>query len=62
MFAVKQLASQGGGEKLRTCKRVGMIAGGTGITPMLQVIRAVLKDPGDSTQVRVTSRSAQGLA
>ena len=28
-----------------------MIAGGTGITPMLQVIKAVLKDPGDRTQV-----------
>ena len=26
-------------------KKIGMIAGGTGITPMLQIIRAILKDP-----------------
>jgi len=30
-------------------KQVGMIAGGTGITPMLQVIRAAMKDPQDKT-------------
>ncbi|KAK9479049.1 hypothetical protein V1514DRAFT_329047 [Lipomyces japonicus] len=29
----------------------GMIAGGTGITPMLQIIRAILKNPADKTQV-----------
>lgn len=29
------------------------IAGGTGITPMLQVIEAILKNPDDKTQVRV---------
>lgn len=28
-----------------------MIAGGTGITPMLQLIRAITKDPRDKTQV-----------
>ncbi len=32
-------------------RRIGMIAGGTGITPCLQVIRAVLKDPKDRTQL-----------
>jgi cytochrome-b5 reductase len=32
-------------------KKIGMVAGGTGITPMLQVIRAVLKDPSDSTEL-----------
>ncbi|KAI6681706.1 hypothetical protein NL676_035587 [Syzygium grande] len=32
-------------------KHIGMIAGGTGITPMLQVIDAVLKNPDDNTQV-----------
>lgn len=31
------------------CAQIGMIAGGTGITPMLQIIRAVLKDPKDTT-------------
>jgi len=29
----------------------GMLAGGTGITPMLQVIQAILKNPADRTQV-----------
>lgn len=27
-----------------------MLAGGTGITPMLQLIRAIIKDPTDETQ------------
>ena len=27
------------------CKRIGMLAGGTGLTPMLQIINAVLKEP-----------------
>lgn len=34
-----------------TARKVGMIAGGTGITPMLQLIRQVLKSEGDSTQL-----------
>ncbi|KAK6945069.1 Oxidoreductase FAD/NAD(P)-binding [Dillenia turbinata] len=42
-------------EKLRYTpnmkKHIGMIAGGTGITPMLQVIEAILKNPDDKTQV-----------
>lgn len=32
-------------------KNIGMIAGGTGITPMLQVIKAILKNADDNTQV-----------
>lgn len=32
-------------------KKVGMIAGGTGITPMLQLVEAVLKNPSDKTQL-----------
>jgi len=32
-------------------KRIGMIAGGTGVTPMLQVIREILSNPADSTEV-----------
>lgn len=28
-----------------------MLAGGSGITPMLQLIRAILKDPSDKTEV-----------
>ncbi|KAF3781616.1 NADH-cytochrome b5 reductase-like protein [Nymphaea thermarum] len=42
-------------EKLRYSpnmkRHIGMIAGGTGITPMLQIIEAILKDPADNTQV-----------
>merc|ERR1711970_1365456 len=30
-------------------KQVSMIAGGTGITPMLQLVRAVFRDPEDTT-------------
>ncbi|KAG0260599.1 NADH-cytochrome b5 reductase [Actinomortierella ambigua] len=33
------------------CRHIGMIAGGTGITPMLQIIRAVVKNPEDKTQL-----------
>jgi cytochrome-b5 reductase len=32
-------------------KKIGMIAGGTGVTPMLQVIREVLSNPEDHTEV-----------
>lgn len=32
-------------------KKIGMVAGGTGITPMLQVIRAILKNPRDKTEM-----------
>ena len=32
-------------------KNIGMIAGGTGITPMLQIIRDILKNPGDKTKL-----------
>jgi len=32
-------------------RRLGMIAGGTGLTPMLQIIRAVLANPRDTTHV-----------
>jgi len=32
-------------------KNIGMIAGGTGITPMLQVIHEILKNPEDKTQI-----------
>ena len=35
----------------RNYLKVGMIAGGTGITPMLQIIRHVFKDPKDKLQI-----------
>ncbi|KNE58566.1 hypothetical protein AMAG_04130 [Allomyces macrogynus ATCC 38327] len=34
-------------------RAIGMIAGGTGITPMFQVIQAVLANPEDKTQLRL---------
>ncbi|KDN39918.1 NADH-cytochrome b5 reductase 1 [Tilletiaria anomala UBC 951] len=33
------------------CRRIGMIAGGTGITPCLQIIRAAMKNPDDKTRI-----------
>jgi cytochrome-b5 reductase len=32
-------------------RHLGMIAGGTGITPMLQIVRAALKNPQDRTKI-----------
>jgi len=36
---------------LRHFEEVGLIAGGTGITPILQIIRDVLKNPNDKTKL-----------
>ncbi|XP_010881833.2 NADH-cytochrome b5 reductase 2 [Esox lucius] len=36
--------------KVRKFKHLGMIAGGTGITPMLQLIRSITADPADQTK------------
>ncbi|EFY86738.1 hypothetical protein J3458_021908 [Metarhizium acridum] len=33
------------------CEKIGMVAGGTGITPMFQIIRAVCEDDRDLTQI-----------
>lgn len=33
------------------CKRIGMLAGGSGITPMYQLIRAICEDERDTTEV-----------
>ncbi len=38
-------------EQIRHCTQLGLIAGGTGITPMLQIIMAVLKDKEDTTKL-----------
>lgn len=35
--------------KIKKVTKVGMIAGGTGITPMLQLVRQVMKSPDDHT-------------
>jgi len=34
-------------------REIGMLAGGTGITPMLQIIRAIMKNPEDRTRVNL---------
>uniref|UniRef100_A0A7M4EFD0 NADH-cytochrome b5 reductase n=1 Tax=Crocodylus porosus TaxID=8502 RepID=A0A7M4EFD0_CROPO len=36
--------------QIKFAKHLGMIAGGTGITPMLQLIRHITKDPKDDTK------------
>lgn len=41
------------GSKKRFARRLAMIAGGTGITPMYQVIQAVLEDPEDLTEMHL---------
>ncbi|CAI5474454.1 unnamed protein product [Closterium sp. Yama58-4] len=33
------------------CRAIGMIAGGTGVTPMFQVARAILENPEDRTSI-----------
>ncbi len=38
-------------EQVLRTRKLGLVAGGTGITPMLQIIRAILKDPKDRTEV-----------
>ncbi|KAL7933851.1 hypothetical protein V8C35DRAFT_302587 [Trichoderma chlorosporum] len=35
------------------CKKIGMLAGGTGITPMFQVIRAICENDRDSTEINL---------
>ncbi|THU66226.1 hypothetical protein C4D60_Mb05t11910 [Musa balbisiana] len=39
--------------KHRSARRLAMIAGGTGITPVYQVIQAVLRDPEDRTEMHL---------
>jgi len=39
------------GAKEMKASRVGMMAGGTGITPMLQVLASMLKDSSDPTEI-----------
>lgn len=39
------------GNVQRLVSKVGMVAGGSGITPMLQLIRAIFDNPKDQTQV-----------
>ncbi|KAJ0410112.1 hypothetical protein ATCC90586_001597 [Pythium insidiosum] len=34
-----------------TYKKIGMVAGGSGITPMLQLIKQICRDPADKTEI-----------
>ncbi|XP_035239453.1 NADH-cytochrome b5 reductase 3-like [Anguilla anguilla] len=36
--------------EMKMAKSLGLIAGGTGITPMLQLVRAIIKNPTDKTR------------
>lgn len=48
LFRIKE---PGKPQRERVARQVGLIAGGTGITPILQILRAVLKDTEDDTEV-----------
>lgn len=39
-----------------TWNAIGMLAGGTGITPMYQLLQKILKDPNDTTEVQAGQR------
>ncbi|CAA6672674.1 unnamed protein product [Spirodela intermedia] len=42
-------------------KQIGMIAGGTGITPMLQIIMEIVKNPDDNTQVHIDNMTIHSI-
>lgn len=48
-FSIKKLRKDP--PQVVTAKKVNMIAGGSGITPMLQLVNEILKRPGDDTQL-----------
>lgn len=50
-FSIKKLRNEPA--QIVKASKVNMIAGGTGITPMLQLIRHILKTRGDETQLRL---------
>ena len=52
-FSIKQLKSQGGELVTKNYKNIGMIAGGSGITPMIPIIRTVLGGESDTTQLNL---------
>jgi cytochrome-b5 reductase len=49
VFAIR--ADKKSAPEAKKVTKVGMVAGGTGITPMLQIIRHIFKDPEDKTEV-----------
>ena len=42
---------KGKGPKGAVIAELGLLAGGSGVTPMLQVVQAILSDPGDATRI-----------
>ena len=52
-FGIKQLKSQGGEIVKKRYNNIGMIAGGSGITPMIPIIRNILSDENDSTKINL---------
>ncbi|XP_008201302.1 NADH-cytochrome b5 reductase 2 isoform X1 [Tribolium castaneum] len=50
-FSIKKLRKDP--PQIVTVNKVSMIAGGTGITPMLQLIRHITKDPSDKTKLKL---------
>ena len=51
-FEIRLKKSQGGGIAKKKVSQVGMIAGGTGITPMLQICDEIFREgSGDNTKV-----------
>ena len=49
-FKVKPLGQK---EQYRSCTAIGMMAGGTGITPMLQILHAIFRNPADTTTIKL---------
>ena len=58
LFRIKE---PGKAERQRVARQVGLIAGGTGITPILQILRAVLKDAEDDTEVSLLFANQVGF-
>lgn len=48
------------GREPRSYKNIGMIAGGSGLTPMLQILRAVAQNPKDNTNVSFIFANQEG--
>lgn len=52
-FTYHSLGSYSLESDLFQAKKFGFVAGGTGITPVYQIMRAILEDPEDETQIAV---------
>lgn len=52
-FVYEGCGAYSNNRKPGNARKISMIAGGTGITPMYQVIKSVLKDSNDTTELRL---------